>query len=294
MDNKNSIVNRPKNNELDNLDIEQKNYITIEELNKENLELTYVLNQYKIILKEYQYKYGNELYNQLQKQLMNLDEQDQDISYKKNLLESIPIFKEYEKRLKENADYIAHLLEEKANLERDNKSIKEENLDLQSKLEELEKQNNELYNALEERIKSKDTNRIKYNKTFSNNIKNNNINNINIKEDNNQDKGGIGLGDTGLNINNNSNSNIGILFNTMKENYNNLLNKQRNEYKEKIDYEDIINKLKIENNNIKNQLFSLQNKFKQEIDEKTKIENDSNLKQIEIDRLNIYNQTLKK
>ena len=40
MDNKNSIVNRPKNNELDNLDIEQKNYITIEELNKENLELT--------------------------------------------------------------------------------------------------------------------------------------------------------------------------------------------------------------------------------------------------------------
>ena len=294
MDNKNSIVNRPKNNELDNLDIEQKNYITIEELNKENLELTYVLNQYKIILKEYQYKYGNELYNQLQKQLMNLDEQDQDISYKKNLLESIPIFKEYEKRLKENADYIAHLLEEKANLERDNKSIKEENLDLQSKLEESEKQNNELYNALEERIKSKDTNRIKYNKTFSNNIKSNNINNINIKEDNNQDKGGIGLGDTGLNINNNSNSNIGILFNTMKENYNNLLNKQRNEYKEKIDYEDIINKLKIENNNIKNQLFSLQNKFKQEIDEKTKIENDSNLKQIEIDRLNIDNQTLKK
>ena len=294
MDNKNSIVNRPKNNELDNLDIEQKNYITIEELNKENLELTYVLNQYKIILKEYQYKYGNELYNQLQKQIMNLDEQDQDISYKKNLLESIPIFKEYEKRLKENADYIAHLLEEKANLERDNKSIKEENLDLQSKLEESEKQNNELYNALEERIKSKDTNRIKYNKTFSNNIKNNNINNINIKEDNNQDKGGIGLGDTGLNINNNSNSNIGILFNTMKENYNNLLNKQRNEYKEKIDYEDIINKLKIENNNIKNQLFSLQNKFKQEIDEKTKIENDSNLKQIEIDRLNIDNQTLKK
>ena len=294
MDNKNSIVNRPKNNELDNLDIEQKNYITIEELNKENLELTYVLNQYKIILKEYQYKYGNELYNQLQKQLMNLDEQDQDISYKKNLLESIPIFKEYEKRLKENADYIAHLLEEKANLERDNKSIKEENLDLQSKLEESEKQNNELYNALEERIKSKDTNRIKYNKTFSNNINNNNINNINIKEDNNQDKGGIGLGDTGLNINNNSNSNIGMLFNTMKENYNNLLNKQRNEYKEKIDYEDIINKLKIENNNIKNQLFSLQNKFKQEIDEKTKIENDSNLKQIEIDRLNIDNQTLKK
>ena len=286
----NSIVNRPQNNELDNLEIEQRNQITIEDLRKENMRLSYIVKQYNIILNEYQQKYGNELFNQMEKELINLDEQNEDIFLKKRLLESISIFKEYEKKLKENSVYINHLLEEKAKLEVDNKSIKEENLDLQSKIEELKKQNNELYNALDERIKAKDSNRIKYNKTFSNNMNNINNNMINNKEEN-QDKR-IGLGDTGLNIN--TNPNIEMMFNTMKENYNNLLNKQKYEYKEKIDNEEIINKLKIENNNIKNQIFNLQNKLKQEIDEKMKTENDLNIMQREVDGLEIDNKTLKR
>ena len=144
--------------------------------------------------------------------------------------------------------------------------------------EKIQKDYEEIFNELEERKKLKQN---KYNKTFSNNIIN--------KENLNQEKEMIG-GDDNLNIN--SNMNIGTLFNTMRENYNNLLNKEKTDYKEKIEYEEILNKLKNENDNLKVQIFGLQNRLKQEIEEITKLENDSNLKQAAIDKLEIDNKSL--
>ena len=142
---------------------------------------------------------------------------------------------------------------------------------MQSKIEELEKQNDEIYIALEERMKTKGNNNL-YNKTFSKNekTKDNNINN---------------------NINNSDND--FKLFNSMKENYNILLNKEKKEFKEKVDYENEITNLKIENDNLNSQIINLKKKFKNEFEEMSKLENDINLKKQMIDRYNIDNKNLK-
>lgn len=55
----------------------------------------------------------------------------------------------------------------------------------------------------------------------------------------------------------------------------------------------MIKKYKIENENLRSQVFSLQNKLKEEMEEITKLENDSNLKQISINQLEISVNTLK-
>jgi chromosome segregation ATPase len=93
-----------------------------------------------------------------------------------------------------------------------------------------------------------------------------------------------------INRNNISNQNF---YNTIKENYNNFLMKEKKDYQEKYEYEDMIKKYKIENENLRSQVFSLQNKLKEEMEEITKLENDSNLKQISINQLEINVNTLK-
>ena len=272
----NSVINRPSNE--DNLGLPIEKQISLDQLLKENKELEIILNKYNIILNEYQKKYGNELFNQIDKDLSNIDNQNEDIFFKKKLLESVSILKEYENKILEIDNYNKFLLTENGNLESKCREIEQQNSNLEMEKEKIQKDYEEIFNELEERKKLKQN---KYNKTFSNNIIN--------KENLNQEKEMIG-GDDNLNIN--SNMNIGTLFNTMRENYNNLLNKEKTDYKEKIEYEEILNKLKNENDNLKVQIFGLQNRLKQEIEEITKLENDSNLKQAAIDKLEIDNKSL--
>ena len=277
----NSVINKPYNNEQDNIGISIRNQISLDQLLKENKELEIILNKYDLILKEYQKKYSSDLFYKLEKELL-LNEQNEDIYLKKKLLENIPLIKEYEKKIIEKDNQIKFLLNEKAHLETDNLKIREENEKLQNELENVQNQNDEIYKALAERTKSKD-NQIKYNKTFSNKI------NINIDKGI-QEKEIIEAGDN--NINMNSNMEIGKMINTMK-NFNDILNKEKMENKEKADLEDIINKMKNENGNFKNKLNNLQNTLKQEMDKMAKLENDLNLKEDIINRLEIDNKNFK-
>ena len=277
----NSVINKPYNNEQDNIGISIRNQISLDQLLKENKELEIILNKYDLILKEYQKKYSSDLFYKLEKELL-LNEQNEDIYLKKKLLENIPLIKEYEKKIIEKDNQIKFLLNEKAHLETDNLKIREENEKLQNELENVQNQNDEIYKALAERTKSKD-NQIKYNKTFSNKI------NINIDKGI-QEKEIIEAGDN--NINMNSNMEIGKMINTMK-NFNDILNKEKIENKEKADLEDIINKMKNENGNFKNKLNNLQNTLKQEMDKMAKLENDLNLKEDTINRLEIDNKNFK-
>ena len=277
----NSVINKPYNNEQDNIGISIRNQISLDQLLKENKELEIILNKYDLILKEYQKKYSSDLFYKLEKELL-LNEQNEDIYLKKKLLENIPLIKEYEKKIIEKDNQIKFLLNEKAHLETDNLKIREENEKLQNELENVQNQNDEIYKALAERTKSKD-NQIKYNKTFSNKI------NINIDKGI-QEKEIIEAGDN--NINMNSNMEIGKMINTMK-NFNDILNKEKMENKEKADLEDIINKMKNENGNFKNKLNNLQNTLKQEMDKMAKLENDLNLKEDTINRLEIDNKNFK-
>ena len=278
----NSVINKPYNNEQDNIGISIRNQISLDQLLKENKELEIILNKYDLILKEYQKKYSSDLFYKLEKELL-LNEQNEDIYLKKKLLENIPLIKEYEKKIIEKDNQIKFLLNEKAHLETDNLKIREENEKLQNELENVQNQNDEIYKALAERTKSKD-NQKKYNKTFSNKININNDKGI-------QEKEIIEAGDNN-NINMNSNMEIGKMINTMK-NFNDILNKEKMENKEKADLEDIINKMKNENGNFKNKLNNLQNTLKQEMDKMAKLENDLNLKEDIINRLEIDNKNFK-
>ena len=270
-----SNIKKPNSN-LDNFGESITNKISYEVLAKENQKLNYIINCYVKILDEYRKKYGDSLKEQVDKQIMNIDEQNEEILYKKNLLESIPIFQEYERLLIEKTDIINHMLEEKSKLEMDKQSLLKENADLESKLNNLQNQNDELYKSLEERINFKDKKRM--NKTFSNNI------NINNKEDIKE------MSESGnQNFNANTNPNL-ALMNLIN---NNMPKTEKMEFKEKMIYEEQINRLKSENNNLKNQLFNLQNKFSQEMEEMTKIENELNIKKTTIDRLEIDNKAFK-
>ena len=270
-----SNIKKPNSN-LDNFGESITNKISYEVLAKENQKLNYIINCYVKILDEYRKKYGDSLKEQVDKQIMNIDEQNEEILYKKNLLESIPIFQEYERLLIEKTDIINHILEEKSKLEMDKQSLLKENADLESKLNNLQNQNDELYKSLEERINFKDKKRM--NKTFSNNI------NINNKEDIKE------MSESGnQNFNANTNPNL-ALMNLIN---NNMPKTEKMEFKEKMIYEEQINRLKSENNNLKNQLFNLQNKFSQEMEEMTKIENELNIKKTTIDRLEIDNKAFK-
>ena len=276
----NSIINRPKNE--DNCSIPFNKQAIIDELLKENDNLKYILSKYEYILKEYQNKYGSELYNQVGNQFSEMNNNKINL-LNKNILESVSLVKELEIKLEEKDDLIKHLLNEKANLELDNNNLKAENYKFRQENENLQKDNDDIYNQLNERTKKKQNNI--FNKTLDFNAR---------------DKGNDILGDGEEPINMNSNININKnnisnqnFYNTLKENYNNFLMKEKKDYQEKHEYEDMINKYKIENENLRNQVFSLQNKLKEEMEEITKLENDSNLKQISINQLEISVNTLK-
>jgi hypothetical protein len=70
--------------------------------------------------------------------------------------------------------------------------------------------------------------------------------------------------------------------NNFEQTMNNFMKGENINLKEKVDYEEMITKLKKEIDNLKNQLYNLQNRLKKEMEETNKIENDYNLKQIEI------------
>ena len=276
----NSIINRPKNE--DNCSIPFNKQAIIDELLKENDNLKYILSKYEYILKEYQNKYGSELYNQVGNQFSEMNNNKINL-LNKNILESVSLVKELEIKLEEKDDLIKHLLNEKANLQLDNNNLKAENYKFRQENENLQKDNDDIYNQLNERTKKKQNNI--FNKTLDFNAR---------------DKGNDILGDGEEPINMNSNININKnnisnqnFYNTLKENYNNFLMKEKKDYQEKHEYEDMINKYKIENENLRNQVFSLQNKLKEEMEEITKLENDSNLKQISINQLEISVNTLK-
>ena len=276
----NSIINRNEN--ADNFSIPYNKQVTIDELLKRNDELNYLLSKYEYILKEYQNKYGNDLYNQVENKLSESDNQNMNF-FNKNILESVSLVKELEIKLQEKDHIIKQLLNEKANIESDNNKLKAENYNLEQLNENLQKNNDEIYNALNERTKKKQNNI--FNKTLD----------FNAREKGNEI---LGDGEVPLNMNSNININKNNIsdqnfYNTMKENYNNFLMKEKKDYQEKYEYEDMIKKYKIENENLRSQVFSLQNKLKEEMEEITKLENDSNLKQISINQLEINVNTLK-
>lgn len=102
----------------------------------ENKTLQFLLGRYNFILSEYQLKYGNELFDELEKQL-NIEALDSTNlnDFKKILVENVSLIKEYEKNNLEKEKAIEFYVSE---LNR-----------LQTEVEKLVNENNEVRNELE-------------------------------------------------------------------------------------------------------------------------------------------------
>lgn len=162
MNNESNIQNINTNviSRTDNLDEIENKLIkvqTISELQTENEKLTFLINKYNIVLNEYQAKYGNELFLQIDnainsdgvlKTIDGMPLQLTDITNIKNkLIGSISLIKEYEAQLKYKEDINTKLKEELANkdYQMDKLDNKEE---LIKEIEKLKEEKEELYNKL--------------------------------------------------------------------------------------------------------------------------------------------------
>ena len=241
----NSNINKPEEQkeENENFQILEKNQIDL--LRKENRNYFFILQRYNIILKEYQEKYSPEIYDKLIKEFESNEELNLNLN-QRNSSKVVRLISEYENKIKEQNDLIKNLREEKERLVLNNQQILEEISELQNEKEKLKNDYDEIFKELEERTKQKKN--IDKSKTFPL------LNLINNKEDVNKGPQ-IEMDKTQTNFNDNFENSMNNIPKTM----NNFINKENLNLKEKIDYEEMITKLKREIDNLKNQLYSLQN-----------------------------------
>ena len=274
----NSNINKPEEqkDENENFQILEKNQLDL--LRKENWNYSFILQRYNLILKEYQEKYSPEIYDKLIKEFESKEELNLNLN-QRNSINVVRLISQYENKFKEQNDLIKNLREEKERLVLNNQQMLEEISEIQNEKEKIKNDYDEILKAMEERTKQK---QIKdKSKTFPN------MNLLNIKEENLGAQ--IDINNTQNNLNNNADSSKNDFYQTM----NNFMKKENLNLKEKVDYEEMITKLKKEIDNLKKQLYNLQNRLKQEMEETNKIENNYNLKQIEIDKLLIDNKDYK-
>lgn len=277
----NSNIGRPSGENEDNIPI---NYQIMENnqkelLLKENRNYSFILKKYNYILKEYQEKYNYEIFDKLMKEYDSNEEMKANLN-QRDLSSTIRLVLEYENKMREQNDLIKTLREEKERLVLEKQKIIEENNEYQNEIEKLKNDYDEIFKELEERTKQKKN--IDKSKTFPL------LNLINNKEDINKGPQ-IEMDKTQTNFNNNFENSMNNIPKTM----NNFINKENLNLKEKIDYEEMITKLKREIDNLKNQLYSLQNRLKQEMEETKKVENENNTKAKEINELLIDNKAYK-
>ena len=272
----NSNINRLQNEDNENNQILEQNQL--DQLRKENHNYSFILQRYNIILREYQEKYGHEIFDKLIKEYESDEELMANLN-QRHFSNAVRLIVEYEKKIKEQQDLIKNLREEKERLVLNNQKILEENTELQNRIENLKNDNDEMLKSITERNKQK---KIKeQGKTFPN------INLLLNKEEINKPE--IDLEKTQNNLNNN----MDTYNNNFAKTMNNFMKQENINLKEKVDYEEMITKLRKEIDNLKNQIYNLQNRLKQEMEETNKIEANNNLKQIEIDKLLIDNKNYK-
>ena len=268
----------PRENNKDNFNMFFQNNNQIAQLNQEINRLNLIISKYELILGEYQEKYGNTLFLESEQKILssNVLNNFDNISLKKNLLENLSLFKEYEFKLLEKDNQMEFYKNEVSHLNIDIEKLIEENKQLKNQQKYLQKQNDDIMKQLLERTKTK-------NIFTNNNLENTNENNT-INRGFMRTFGGNNIQKNTENIP--QNTEINIMYNTMKEKYDTLI-------KDKNDYEDIINKFKNENDTLKSQLLSFQSKLRQQLEEISKLENENNANKSNIDRLEIDNKMLK-
>ncbi len=246
---KSSIL--PRNDNLDELNAQQKANEEINSLKNEISKLQFIIEKYNMILSEYQKKHGNEIFLELERQLNNENnpneilKNNEAISRKKSLIENIALFKEYEVIILDKNKQLEFLTNEMSNLQIKEQSLLSENEQLRNELEKAEKDKNDFYNAILDRKKLI---------SFEDNDNKNELNDENVN---------IGLSNKNEILKNDNKKLIETLeANKAQNEYNlNIFNEMKEKYetvmKDKNNYEDLINNLSNENQNLHNELTRL-------------------------------------
>ena len=278
----------PRKDNLNDLNVQLKASEEIRGLNSQISHLQYIIGKYNKILGEYQKKYGNELFLEMDNILNNQNNIDQILqnnesaSLKKYLLENVKIFYEYEKIILDKNKQLEFLTNEMSNLQIKEQSLLSENEQLRNELEKAEKDKNDFYNAILDRKKLI---------SFEDNDNKNELNDENVN---------IGLSNENEILKNDNKKLIETLeANKAQNEYNlNIFNEMKEKYetvmKDKNNYEDLINNLSNENQNLHNELTRLQNIINDNENNLINIDREKNEHENKANELQIENNIIKK
>ena len=286
MDIKASII--PRKDESNDINAQIKVKDEIKNLNNQISHLQFIIGKYNKTLGEYQKKYGNEIFLQIENELNNKNNPEaillnnESESLKKYLLENIKLFVEYEAIIKDLNNQLEFLNKEITNLQVNQQKLSSENEELRKDLEKSEKDKNEYYKIILDRKK---TINFQDNNIIDNNNYNLNDDNSNL-ENNNSDNEKQKLIEA-LEANKAQNEYNVNIYNEMKEKYDNFINEKEN-------YDNIINNLTNENEFLNNENVKLKNLINEKVNKINDIENEKNEGENKINELQIENNTMKK
>ena len=286
MDIKASII--PRKDESNDINAQIKVKDEIKNLNNQISHLQFIIGKYNKTLGEYQKKYGNEIFLQIENELNNKNNPEaillnnESESLKKYLLENIKLFVEYEAIIKDLNNQLEFLNKEITNLQVNQQKLSSENEELRKDLEKSEKDKNEYYKIILDRKK---TINFQDNNIIDNNNYNLNDDNSNLENNNfDNEKQKLIEALEGNKAQNEYNVNI---YNEMKEKYDNFINEKEN-------YDNIINNLTNENEFLNNENVKLKNLINEKVNKINDIENEKNEGENKINELQIENNTKKK
>lgn len=140
--------------DLQSLPSNPRNKDEVESLRQENFKLEFILNKYNFILNEYQLKFGNELFAELDKQLnMEILESVNNnmAEFKKILVDNVALIKEYEKNSLDKTKSLEFLNGELNRFQMEMEKLVDENKVLREDLESAKEDLNKFYkNVLNE------------------------------------------------------------------------------------------------------------------------------------------------
>lgn len=170
----------PRHDNLDVLSQQVKYREDLGTLMKDNEALQFIVSKYNIILTEYPKKYGNELFLEIDKVLSNNDNmnipnytmlnQNDIVSLKRNLVERISLFKEYEKKLLDKDQKLTLLNKDLTRVQSAIQNMLVEKEELQKENAKLIADTNELTALINvNEVNVDDSNNIQQ-QTFNNNV----------------------------------------------------------------------------------------------------------------------------
>jgi hypothetical protein len=131
-----NVNNLERDDNYEEMSVNQRHRNEVESLTGEITKLQFIIAKYNYILNEYQIKYGNETFSQLDKKL-NSEMLDGATSseYKKLLIDNVAIIKEYEKLLYEKDKSLGFYNDDLNRVHQETEKLLKENNELRDELE---------------------------------------------------------------------------------------------------------------------------------------------------------------